>query len=62
MLSIALFLFKNTAFRILGSFSFFKLNLQSWTQSIELVHISGYIHQRKVLSIKQAQHKPSAGG
>jgi hypothetical protein len=35
-------------------------NLLSWGQSLELVPISGHLHQHKIRHTNQAQHKPSA--
>jgi hypothetical protein len=42
-----LFIFQNTTFRRLDSVSIFRQNLLSSTQSIELVHISGHLHQHQ---------------
>jgi hypothetical protein len=53
-------MFKNTAFRRLGSISVFRQNLLSWAQSIELVPISGRLYQPQDGYASQAQHKPSA--
>jgi hypothetical protein len=45
---------------ILKTVSVFRWNLLSWAQSIELVSISGRLHQHKIGYTNQAQHKPSA--
>jgi hypothetical protein len=50
----------NTAFRRLDSVSVFRWNLLSWVQSIELVPISGHLHQHNIEYINRAQHKSTA--
>jgi hypothetical protein len=37
-----------------------QVKLISWTQSIELVPISGHLRQHKIEYTSQAHHKPSA--
>jgi hypothetical protein len=59
-LSIILFLFKTHNFRRPDSVFILWWNLLSWTQSIQLIPISGHQHQHKIEYINQAQHKPSA--
>jgi hypothetical protein len=54
------FYLKQITFRRLDSISFFRKNLLSWAQSIELVPISGHLCQHKVGYTSQTQHKPSA--
>jgi hypothetical protein len=58
-LSVVLFLLK-TSFRRLDFVSVFRWNILRWTQSIELVPISGHLHQHKIRYINQSQRKQSA--
>jgi hypothetical protein len=57
---LSCFHLRHTMFRRLDSFSIFRWNLLSYTQLIELIPISGCLHQHKREYINQAQHKPSA--